>query len=60
MADIIQIADHRPVGNGGREAVEDYFREFPNGGPIGDLIRADHFLVSLWIAGFKVVPLDDA
>lgn len=59
MADVIQLSEHRPSGNGGREAVERYFAEFPKDTPIGDLIRADHMLLWLWGEGFMLAPHGD-
>lgn len=57
---VVNLADYRAPGNGGREIVERYFAEFMEESPvpIADVIRADHFLLWLWGEGFKVVPLD--
>jgi hypothetical protein len=57
MGDIIKLADHvyggsiqQPLGNGAREMLIDHF--------LVDGPRADRILIDLWLAGYKLVPLE--
>ena len=49
---VIRLDAHRPRGNGAREALEILFD--------GDAKFVDILLASLWVAGFKVVPLQES
>lgn len=57
-SNVLQLAAFRNPGNGAREKVEEYFALFPKDSPIGDIIRADHFLLWMWSEGYKIVSLD--
>lgn len=60
MAEIISLADYRPVGNGAKEALMEVVTKAPD--QIMDKeepsAAADWILAMLWYHGFKVVPLD--
>lgn len=44
----------RHLGNGAREAVQDYFKVKKS-----DMGAVDHFLSVLWVSGFIIVPIMD-
>jgi hypothetical protein len=58
MGGIINLLEHqhRHKGNAAREALTEYFNETHN--RPDDLTPADHLIICLWLAGFKIVPLD--
>ena len=51
---IVNLADYRNKGNGAREAL----LKALGSAPFFEEMAADHILASLWMAGFKVVPLE--
>lgn len=53
MAKIIKLEIPRNPGNGAREAIARYFKVRK-----ANLGAVDHFLASMWVRGFAVVPLD--
>lgn len=65
-ADIVDLAARRPQprpGNGGREAISDYWKNYAAQNQICDCsgwsgMMTDNLLAFLWNEGFKIVPLD--
>ncbi len=58
MTNVVQFYCPMNRGNGARESVIRYFEEGPLNPMAIPMLRADHLLAALWVAGFKVVPLD--
>lgn len=58
MAEIVNLNDRRPPGNGAREALIATLKVHGRMLLLSDENATDIILSSLWLHGFKVVPFD--